>query len=218
MKRLAAAALATLAACATTGEPVAPAPPPSFAEVKTLLLVRSSLGRAGRARDPLDGLDESLRAHGYQTRIVELGSKPPKEQVQLERLFVQLEARAGVPRGDRFGARTYSEAGRQAAETVVALGVDAVASYHRLDGRTSLATVPVQPPVAGTGSMYPTAPHALVGPMGALALVDRSGHMATFPWGEPDDGLADPGVPLNAAEAIDLLVRTLSGVPPDEDR
>ena len=49
MKRLAAAALATLAACATSGEPLSPAPPPSFAEVKTLLLVRSSVGRAGRA-------------------------------------------------------------------------------------------------------------------------------------------------------------------------
>ena len=136
------AALAALAACATTGEPIAP-PPPSFREVRTLVLVRTTDGRAGRPKDPLDGLDESLRARGYTTRVVELGSRPPPDQAALERLFVQLESRAGAPRTDRFGARSYGDAGRAAGETVAALGVDAVASYHRLEGRRPL---PHRPP------------------------------------------------------------------------
>ena len=216
MSKVAAVALVALAACATPGEPFAP-PPPSFTEVKTLLLVRTAEGRVGRTIDPLDGLDESLRARGYQTRIVELASRHPREQAALERLFLQLEARAGAPRGDRFGTRPYGDAGREAGEAVVALGVDAVASYHRLEGRRPLPAASSQPPTAR--SIFPApALGAAGGPMGALALVDRHGHIATFAWGEPDNALADPSIPMNPAEAIDLLVRTLAGVPPDEDR
>jgi hypothetical protein len=216
MTRIALGALAALAACATGGQPFAP-PPPSFTEVKTLVLVRAAEGRAGRAKDPLDGLDESLRARGYQTRIVQLDAKPSRDQAALEKLFLQLESRAGAPRGDRFGPRPYGDAGKAAGETVAALGVDAVATYHRLDGRRPLAPASSEPLLPGSMYQRPTlAPGG--GPMGALAVVDRSGHVATFAWGEPTDTGPDPTVPVNAAEAIDLVVRTLAGQEPDDDR
>ncbi len=208
MSRVAIVALAALAACATTGEPIAP-PPPSFREVRTLVLVRTTDGRAGRPKDPLDGLDESLRARGYTTRVVELGSRPPPDQAALERLFVQLESRAGAPRTDRFGARSYGDAGRAAGETVAALGVDAVASYHRLEGRRPLPPPSSEPTLPG-GVFPGPAVVSTRGPMGALVLVDRQGHVATFAWGETTD-FDDPSVPVNAAEAIDLLVRALAG-------
>ena len=53
------------------------------------------------------------------------------------------------------------------------------------------------------------------GPMGALAVVDRAGHVATFAWGETTM-VDNPDVPVNPAEAIDLVVRVLSGEPPAE--
>jgi hypothetical protein len=93
---------------------------------------------------------------------------------------------------------------------VAELGVDAVATYHRLEGRAAFPAAR-EPPLPGT--FFPSSPPvAGRSPIGALALVDRAGHVATFPWGE-STSLEDPGVPMNAAEAIDLLVRTLAGEP-----
>jgi hypothetical protein len=202
--------LLALGACATAGDAVLTPPPPSFREIRSLVLVRTADDRAGRQKDPLDGLDESLRARGYVTRIVELGGGKKGEHAALERLFVDLESRAGATRGERFGTKPYSSLGRGAGDTVAALGVDAVASYHRLDGRRSLVVedAPVLP-----GTLLPGQPMTPVrGPMGAIALVDRAGHVATFAWGETSP-LDDPEVPVNAAEAIDLVIRALTGEP-----
>jgi hypothetical protein len=200
--------VAALAACATVGESTAPAPPPSFRAVKSLVLVRSAYDRAGRGKDPLDGLDESLRAHGYTTRVVELGGSGKPNQPALERLFLQLETRAGSPRGERFGTLPYGDAGPAAGAVVADLGADAVATYHRLEGRRPLgaAAQPIMP-----GSVLP-GPQVVPerGPLGALVVVDRQGHLAVFPWGETTS-LDDPSVPVNAAEAIDLVLRTLAG-------
>ena len=209
MRRLA-LALAAAAACATTGEAVAP-PPPSFRQVSSLVLVRSADERTRRPRDPLDALDETLRARGFRTRVVDLARKPPPELAPLERLFAQLEARAGASRPERV-ATPVGTAGKDAAAAVAQLGVDAVASYHRLE----LRRPPDLPPPALPGTIFPPAPAApLQRPLGALAIVDREGHVATFAWGDAGP-LEDPGVPLNAAEAIDMLVRALTGEPPDE--
>lgn len=212
MRRLGPAALAATIACATAGEPAMAPPPPSFAQVRTILLVRTADSRAGRPKDPLDGLDESLRARGYVTRVVELGARPGGEEAALARLFAQLESRAAAPRGDRLGGDPFGDAGQGAGEAVAALGVDAVASYHRLDGRHAYPAAPREP--ASPGLFPGSAPltPVLRGPMGALALVDRAGHVATFAWGE-QTALEDPAVPVNAAEAIDLLVSTLAGEP-----
>jgi hypothetical protein len=207
MRRLSPAFLAALAACATMGEPAEAPPPPSFREVRSLVLVRMAEDRAGRAKDPLDGLAESLRARGFTVRVVDLVASRRAEQKALERLFVDLETRAGATRGERFGTRPYSTMGREAADTVAALGVDAVVSYHSLGWRRSM---PFNDEPTLPGTFVPGPPVTPErGPVGALALVDRAGHLATFAWGETTM-LDDPDVPLNAAEAIDLVVRTLT--------
>jgi hypothetical protein len=41
-------------------------------------------------------------------------------------------------------------------------------------------------------------------------LLDRAGNVATFAWGD-GGALEEPGMPLNAAEAIEQLVAALSG-------
>jgi hypothetical protein len=215
MRRVGLAALAALAACATAGERVPPPPPPpSFTHVRTLVLVRTEDGRAGRAKDPLDGLDESLRARGFATRVVELGRDGRPGQAALARLFADLEAWASTPRADRIGKLPFAAAEGGTVAAVAELGVDAVAAYHRLEGRRALAPPPPSPSLQGTA--LPGTPAAPArGPTGALTLVDRGGHVATFAWGAPAP-FVDPGVPLNPAEAIDLLLRTLAGEPPDE--
>jgi hypothetical protein len=67
------------------------------------------------------------------------------------------------------------------------------------------------PPLAGAATV-PVAPPPPSLPLGALVLVDRSGKAAAFAWGDTD-ALDDPGAPLNAAEAIEQLVRALTGEP-----
>lgn len=200
--------LLALGACATAGDTLVEPPPPSFREVRSVLLVRMADDRAGRQKDPLDGLQETLRARGYTTRLVELGTGKAPHEAALQRLYLDLEARAGSARAERFGTRPYATMGRGAADAVAALGVDAVASYHRLEGRRLLPPVDTAP-VAGALLPGPSLEPAR-GPTGALALVDRAGHLATFAWGETTS-LDDPDVPVNAAEAIDLVLRTLVG-------
>jgi hypothetical protein len=209
MRRVGPALLLALGACATAGDAYVTPPPPSFREVRSLVLVRMADDRAGRQKDPLDGLDESLRARGYKTRVVELGRAEKGERAALERLFRDLEVRAGAAPGERFGTKPYASLGRGAADAVAALGVDAVASYHRLEGRRAFAA---DPPVM-PGTLLPGPPVTPArGPTGAIALVDRTGQLATFAWGATS-ALEDPEVPVNAAEAIDLVVRALSGEP-----
>ena len=184
MRRVALAALAAAAAlgCATAGADRAPAaPPPSFQKVRSLVLVRGAWERAGRPKDPLDGLDETLRARGFTTRVIELGERPAPDLQPLAVLFQRLEGRASATRGERFGVASTSEVGPDAGAVVARAGADAVATYHRLEGRTSLP-----PPVASPGpSPFPSGAPAVPvrGPQGAFALVDREGHVAIFAWG-----------------------------------
>ncbi len=200
-------ALVAFTACATAGEA---APPPSpFRGARSLVLVRAGDAHGQRPKDALDGLDETLRARGFTTRIVELG-KPPPELASLERLFAQLELRAASRRSERI-APPVGAAGREAGAVVAQLGVDAVVSYHRLDRRRP----PEPPPALLPGSIFPPPPPPAGRPIGALMLVDRGGHVAAFAWGDAGP-LEDPAVPLNAAEAIDFLVRALTGEPSDE--
>jgi hypothetical protein len=210
------AALAAAAACATAGERAAQEPPPSFRAVRSLVLARTPDDRAGRPKDPLDGLDESLRARGYETRIVELGAGRKPELARLDGLFGKLETRAATPRGERFGPAPTGEAGAAAGDVVADLGVDAVVTYHRLEGRRFLAP-PAPPPPTFAGT-YASQPQALAPrtAQGAFALVDRTGHVAVFPWGE-SGATAEPEGAMNAAEAIDQLLRVLTGEPADAE-
>jgi hypothetical protein len=201
--RWSALALVAATACATGREAAAPEPSP-FRNVRTLVLVRAVDDRGHRGRDPLDGLAETLRARGYEARVIDLGPGRAADLAELEQLFARLELRASASRAERI-ARPFTSAGGEAGVAVAALGVDAVASYHRLDRppRGDLA-----PP--GPGRVLSPGPAPPVRPAGALALVDRAGTVATFAWGDaaPHD---DPALPVNAAEAIDLLVRALAG-------
>jgi hypothetical protein len=199
---VAAAALAALAACAGAAEQAFP-PAARFRDVRSLLLVRERDARDGRGKDPLDGLEETLRARGFAARVVELGRDPPPGQAALERLFRELEVRASASRAERI-ATPVRDAGRDAAAAVAQLGVDAVATYHRLERPR-----PVPPLAAFSGGPAAAAPPPAL-PLGALVLLDRAGRVATFAWGDAG-ALEEPGVPLNAAEAIEQLVRALTG-------
>jgi hypothetical protein len=199
----AAAALVALAACATAPAAAVPAPA-RFREVRSLLLVRAADARAGRPKDPLDGLDESLRARGYATRVVELDREPHPAQEELGRLFRTLELRASASRAERV-ASPVRHAGTDAGAAVARLGVDAIATYHRIEG----ARAPPLPPPAFPGAL-PSAPPPPPLPTGALVLLDRDGNLATFAWGDAG-ALEEPGMPLNAAEAIEQLVGALTG-------
>jgi len=208
MRMLAVAAAACVAACATAGEAVAPRVPP-FRGIRSLALVRSADERGHAAKDPLDGLDETLRARGFTTRLVELGGKPPPELAAVERLFGQLGLRAEAGRAERI-ARPVSSAGADAGAVVAQLGVDAIASYHRIERRRTPGASTLPSP-ALPGSVFPSPPPPIADrPLGAFVLVDRDGRAATFAWGDSGP-IDDPAVPLNAAEAIDLLVSALTG-------
>jgi hypothetical protein len=205
-------ALAALAAACAAGDPARAPPPSPFREVRSLALVRVVDDRPHRPKDALDGLEESLRARGFEVRTVELGPRRPPELAPVERLFGQLEVRAAAGRQERL-ATPVSSLGGDAATAVMQLQVDAIATYHRLDGRY----VGGMPPATATpGTLFPApAPTGPERPLGALVLVDRTGRVAVFGWGDAGT-FDDPSVPLNAAEAIDLLLRALTGEPPPE--
>lgn len=202
-----------LAACATGGGP--PAAPPSFEEVRTVALVRvRDDPGAARAKDPLDALEESLARRDVATRVVEVGPRSEAALRPLERLHARLAARIvqGPPRGG-YGRRAES-LGAEAAAAVAALGVDAVALHHRADAFGIGALPPPPSPVLGdpfppSGS-YPPAMGSFRRPFGAVSLVDRHGNAIWFDWGAPDSEL-DPSAPVNAAEAVDALLRVLGG-------
>lgn len=211
MRSLALAAAVTLVACATAGETASPTA--TFHGVRRVALIRAAADRGRGARDPLDGLGESLRARGLETRVVELPERRnPPELAAVQRLFDGLELRATTPAGERIGVRQVGDAGREAGDVVARLGVDAVAAYHRLEGRAS----PRAPEPMLPGLAFPAPPLPERGPVGALSIVDRGGHVAIFPWGATTR-FDDPAVPLNPAEAVDLAVRALTGQPPAEE-
>jgi hypothetical protein len=102
-----------------------------------------------------------------------------------------------------------------AAEVVAELGVDAVASYHRLDDWRFMPPPPPTSSFPGTASTQTQAPRPRSA-QGAFVIVDRSGRIATFPWGE-SGGPSDPEAAINAAEAIDQFVRSLTGEPAEPE-
>lgn len=199
---------AATAGCATTGEPVASPGPPAFQGVRSLVLARWTDDPAGRPKDPLDALQETLVARGYAVRAVDLGRRTPPELRDLERLHERMATRiyGGAPR-DRF-ARRVEPLGREAGEVVAKLGVDAVALYHRFEGRPLPGALP--DPLAPPGALFPGSPPVERRPLGALSLVDRAGNALWYDWGAGSMEI-DPEVPANPAEAIDALVAALAG-------
>lgn len=209
--RLSALAIAGAAglSCATVGEP-APAGPPPFAAVRRIALVRVRPDpAAARPKDPLDALGESLAARGYEARQVEIGRGAGPELRALERLHARTEGWvvSAPPRG-RFGRRADA-LGADAGEAVRGLGVDAVALYHRFDERPFSAFP--EPPLGASAFPRRREPAR---PVAALTVVDRDGNAVGFEWGAAGAEL-DPSAPVNAAEAIDLLLRALAGDPED---
>lgn len=208
--RLISLALAASAACATVPEP--PRAPP-FEGVKTIALVRWRAEGSARPRDPLDALKESLDGRGYATRLVELGRRPPEALRPVERLFQRMGSRVGGgPLPDRPGR--VVRVGTEAEEAAAALQVDAVALYHRAADTTRFPAEPEPHPFPGPG--FPPPPMVTRRPLGALSLVDAKGNAVIFDWGAPEEPLGyDPSAPVNAAEAIDALLRVLAGDPAD---
>jgi hypothetical protein len=198
-------ALALSAACAAVeGRP--PAGPPPFAQVKAIALVRrADHPGAARAKDPLDALQESLAARGYATRVVEVGGGADGALRNVEALHARLGGR--VTGSERAGH--VARLGPEVGETVAALGVDALVVYHRVEG---FLLPPLPEPRTAWGPPFatPSRVRAPGRPAGALSLVDRTGTAAWFAWGASGDEL-EPSLALNAAEAIDALLRALEG-------
>jgi hypothetical protein len=181
-----------------------PAGPPPFQGVRSVALVRSRDAEAGRPRDPLDALKESLAARGLEVRTVELGPRVDGALRPVQRLQDRAAREAEASGSGRERVRRLGE---DAAAAVRGLGVDAVVLYHRTDDwRLSAAPDP-------RAFASPGLPPAVARrPVAALTAVDANGAAVTYAWGAPGDGLgADPTAPVNAAEAVDLVVRALAG-------
>jgi hypothetical protein len=89
---------------------------------------------------------------------------------------------------------------------------DALAFSYRFDPSFPVPAALPPPPGVYRPATVPT-----FRPVGALALVGRDGAFLWFEWGPPRNGLTPPpGVAVNAAEAIEQLLRVLSGTPEDE--
>lgn len=194
--------------CATLGEP-APTVVPPLAPVRRVAIVhvRGETG-AARPKDPLDALGESLTARGYELRTVEVGPGAGDDLRAVGRLHARLEGWvSATPTRGRAGHR-YEALGAEAAGVVRGLGTDAVALYHRLDDRT-FAPLP-EPPRAG--NEFPRRYEPVRRPLGALTIVDREGNATSVAWGSAGAEL-DPTAPMNAAEAIDHVLRAMTGEP-----
>lgn len=200
--------------CATPAEPAYSGPPP-FTGVKKIALVRvrADGGEGARAKGVLDALAESLSARGYEVSRTEVGPNPPADLRGLERLHATLDGLIGSGQPRSRLAHRAESVGGDAGEAVRSLGVDAVAMAHRFGDRL----LPPLPDPGVGGSLFPARPETqgLRRPLGALSLVDRSGNATWFAWGAPG-GELDPTQPVNAAEAIDMLLRALRGETEEE--
>ncbi len=204
MRKAVLAVFAVACACAAVQDP-APAGPSPFRSVKKLVLVRRvDDPKAQRGRDAIDALKESLDARGYETRVVEVGSREDRALRDLD----ALEDRIGTRLWNRDAAPGRVEAlGKGAGDVVARLGADAVAGYHRLDARFAPLPPPIQPWGAPpTGAL----PAPRLPPTGALSLVAADGSLAWFPWGGQGAELDERQL-LNPAEAIDALLAALAG-------
>lgn len=219
-----ASVLLVVVACATGSGGPDPEKP-VFADVGKVALLRWNDRSADkRAKDPLDGLAESLGARGIVTRALEVGPRGPDSNAALERLWAEVEGRirSAPPHELRGSAQPlWSGAGKVVRE----LGVDAVALYLRLDRYRMLppatgATPPDFPPpsaIGAPGAQAHPLPESRYRPVAALAVVGKEGGLVWSDWGPRDEAVDVPG-PVNAAEALDEVVRLLTGDPPPEER
>jgi hypothetical protein len=204
-------ALFLAARCATV--PEGPPGPPPFRGIQRLLLVRE-VDRPTphpRPKDPIDALEESLAAHGRTTRTVEVGPRLREDLRGVGRLFGRIEEliAGGPPPGWR--GRTVEHVDGDLRALLGRLGADAAVLYYRARPRVA------PPPLSRPG---PTEREEAVPPaVAALAVVDREGALVWFDWGGAETATErDPGAPANAAEAVEAVVRIVTGEePPPEE-
>ena len=197
-------ALALFCGCAGGGasavRPTSGPPWKAFGGARTVALVHEpGTGKpGGPARDPVDGLGESLRARGWEVRV-----PPPEAAGALLSLRNRLEPLAGAPAGDA-GPVTASVV-EGAGEVVRSAGVDAVALAWRFVLRsmprdpTLPRQMPALSPVEGPGRIEPP----IADPLGALALVNARGDVLRVEWGDREGREGErPDSPAEASEAL----------------
>jgi hypothetical protein len=202
--------------CAGAGAHGAPIETTAFHGVRTAALVRRIEHPRSRAKDALDGVQESLTARGVATTVVDVPPRPPRELARLAALDDRIAQRiAAEYEPVRLRAAPRREPG--AAEAVAALGVDAAVfhvrpgvrhrslSPHDPFGPTGPSALESRDPRAAQGSL-PTA-------IEALAVASRDGAVAFIAW-DPFDDQPVTGQAANAFEAIDELLRLLGLAPP----
>jgi hypothetical protein len=200
-------ALLLAAGCVTV--PEEPPGPPPFRGIGRLVLVREvdrpEVGR--RPKDPLDALGESLAARGKAAREVEVGPLLREDLRGVRRLYDRIEERiaGGPPPGWR--GRPVERVGGDVGALLDRLGVDAAVLYYPPRPRAA------PPPLSTLEPMEPTQPAPA--PVGALAVVDREGELVWFDWGGDERGRA-PSAPASAAEAVEEVLRVITGGPPPE--
>ncbi|MFY3742304.1 hypothetical protein ACOQFB_00200 [Anaeromyxobacter sp. Red801] len=209
--RAAVAAAIAAAACASAG-PASPPGPPPFQGVASVLLVRPAPRdpSAARPRDALDALQESLEGAGRTVRVVELGPRLREDLAPLARLQAHVEARAGAGPFGAPAGRGSARLDRRDAAAIREAGVDAAALLVRFERR------PLPPMAPPGGPMFAEPPRPAARPAGALALVDRDGHLVWFEWGAGAGAPGDRGPPT-AADAVNEAVRVLLGRPDGEE-
>lgn len=200
-------ALVVAAACASA-EPATPPGPPPFQGVASVLLLRPAPRdpSAPRPRDALDAVQASLEGAGRTVRVVELGPRLREDLAPLARLQAHVEARVGAGPFGAPAGRGAERLDRRDAEAIREAGVDAAALLVRHDRR------PLPPMAPPGGPMFAEPPRPAARQAGALALVDRDGHLVWFEWGA-GAGAPDGREPPTAADAVNEAVRVLLGRP-----
>ena len=201
------------AGCGGPGAEARPTAAETFQGVHAVALVRRLERLGPRAKDPLDGVQESLAARGLATTVVDVPPRPPRALAALAALNDRIAQRVDAePEGVRRRVAPFREVG--AAEAVAALGVDAAVFHIRPGSRfgpLGLAPIPPVGPEAQDRRALGGAPRPFR--LEALAVAARDGTVAWIAW-DPLDEQPAPGQPVNAFEAIEDLLRLLGVAPP----
>lgn len=184
----------------------------AFEGVRSVAVVRRLERQGSRAKDALDGVEESLARHGLATRAVDVPPRPPRALAPLAALNDAIAQRV-VAEFDPIHRRALPRRVPGAADAIAALGVDA-AVFHV---RPGLRFGPLGP--AGPLGPPPLDPRAPDRPLSAserleaLAVAARDGTVTWIAWDAFDEQPLE-GRPANAFEAIEELLRLLGVTPP----
>jgi hypothetical protein len=200
-----------IAGCAGPGAGGEPGDVAAFQGVRSVAVVRRLERQGPRAKDALDGVEESLAGHGLAARVVDVPPRPPRGLAPLAALNDAIAQRV-VAEFDPLHRRALPRRAPGAADAVAALGVDA-AVFHVRPGLRFGPLGPVGPLGAPLDPRAQDRPLSASERLEALAVAARDGTVTWIAWDVFDEQPL-PGRPANAFEAIEELLQLLGVTPP----